>query len=246
MARFVRHTSCHECGSKDNRAVYDDGSEWCFGCHSFSSPKISPLVNISFPDKPHHPLPDDVSTHIGQAGVEWLTKYEVPIETLIARGVRWSNSRQQLFFTFPGTLFWQARNFVKGKPKYFTNGSHEDFLPVYYYQSSPYDSSSTVVLTEDCLSAIKIASLSPIEGFGWDAMPLLGTNLPSSKLLALKRHYSKIIVWLDHDKGKEAMAIATRSTFVGVNSRVVVTELDPKELDEKTIYDLLRESRVPK
>ena len=29
---FVRHTSCDKCGSKDNRAVYADGGEHCFGC----------------------------------------------------------------------------------------------------------------------------------------------------------------------------------------------------------------------
>lgn len=30
MANFVRHDSCPECGSKDNLAVYDDGSYFCF------------------------------------------------------------------------------------------------------------------------------------------------------------------------------------------------------------------------
>ena len=32
MAAFVRHESCDICGSKDNRAVYADGSWHCFGC----------------------------------------------------------------------------------------------------------------------------------------------------------------------------------------------------------------------
>lgn len=32
MAEFVRHEPCEECGSKDNKAVYSDGSTYCFGC----------------------------------------------------------------------------------------------------------------------------------------------------------------------------------------------------------------------
>lgn len=32
MADFKYHTGCDRCGSKDNKAVYSDGSEHCFGC----------------------------------------------------------------------------------------------------------------------------------------------------------------------------------------------------------------------
>jgi hypothetical protein len=32
MAAFVKHTNCEQCGSTDNKAVYDDGSSHCFGC----------------------------------------------------------------------------------------------------------------------------------------------------------------------------------------------------------------------
>ena len=32
MSAFKYHTSCDKCGSKDNKAVYEDGSSHCFGC----------------------------------------------------------------------------------------------------------------------------------------------------------------------------------------------------------------------
>ncbi len=35
---FVMHTSCDKCGSKDNNAVYSDGSMWCFGCETYTPP----------------------------------------------------------------------------------------------------------------------------------------------------------------------------------------------------------------
>ena len=31
-SNYVRKTSCPECGSKDNMAIYDDGHGFCFGC----------------------------------------------------------------------------------------------------------------------------------------------------------------------------------------------------------------------
>ena len=31
-SKYVRKTSCPECGSKDNMAIYDDGHGYCFGC----------------------------------------------------------------------------------------------------------------------------------------------------------------------------------------------------------------------
>ena len=31
-SKYVRKTSCTECGSKDNMAIYDDGHGYCFGC----------------------------------------------------------------------------------------------------------------------------------------------------------------------------------------------------------------------
>ena len=32
---YLYHTSCPECGSKDNRAVYSTGTSYCFGCAKF-------------------------------------------------------------------------------------------------------------------------------------------------------------------------------------------------------------------
>lgn len=32
MARFLRHTSCEKCGSSDAKALYEDGSSYCWSC----------------------------------------------------------------------------------------------------------------------------------------------------------------------------------------------------------------------
>lgn len=38
MANFVKHSSCPECGSSDNLAIYDDGSYYCFSDCGYKSP----------------------------------------------------------------------------------------------------------------------------------------------------------------------------------------------------------------
>ena len=55
----VRHTSCPECGSRDNRAVYPDGHEHCFGCGAHTnSPSEEGSAPISTPTnlKPITPI----------------------------------------------------------------------------------------------------------------------------------------------------------------------------------------------
>ena len=50
-AKFIRHTSCDNCGSSDANAVYDDGTTWCFSCETFGSEDNmeaaqSPIKNV--------------------------------------------------------------------------------------------------------------------------------------------------------------------------------------------------------
>lgn len=37
MAEFVKHVPCSDCGSSDARAVYSDGSDYCWNCHKFKA-----------------------------------------------------------------------------------------------------------------------------------------------------------------------------------------------------------------
>ena len=35
MGKYIRHVACEECGSSDANGVYEDGSTWCFSCHTY-------------------------------------------------------------------------------------------------------------------------------------------------------------------------------------------------------------------
>jgi hypothetical protein len=89
-----------------------------------------------------------------------------------------------------------------------------------------------VVITEDALSSIRIASTI-------DAMPALGTNVPVSKIIALKPFYEFITIWLDSDKWREAREIADNCKWVGLSAQTVYSELDPKCYSDEEIQKLL-------
>jgi hypothetical protein len=231
MARWLSNGPCPSCGSRDNLASYDDGSKWCWGCHYYEHRNRLPIKEEIEEEGKHKKLPDDFTHFFGTDSVNWFSRYGFTPEQLIRRNVGYSTSRNQTIFTFPGTDLWQARNHNPSRVKYITSGNHDDVLPIFSHCSGP-NLDSILVVVEDCLSAIKITdSARGLEGPRIDAMPLLGSHLASSKLNRLKRLYSNLIVWLDHDKGKEAQQIARRATMIGIEARLISTELDPKEYD---------------
>ena len=223
---FLHHEPCPSCGSRDNLARYADGGAFCFGCHY--SERASHYVPKSSKVKEYEKAPE-LSSDFPPDIVEWVLQYGLSLEELIARGVGYGRARHQLVFTFPESACWQARNFASGsKSRYFTQGDINELIPIY---DSGLDDGRLVVV-EDCISAIKCARQI-------DAMPILGSHVSGGKLASLARRYDTIIFWLDSDKYKESMNTAQRASLLGVNSRAVYTELDPKEHDDVAIQERL-------
>jgi hypothetical protein len=181
-------------------------------------------------------LPEDCCTTFGVGAVNYLLKSGVGVQQAIERGLRYSPKSEQLLFPYydeEGSLAClQARNFNQyrsQKAKYHNQGSPADVLPI--YESLCGDRSSflkTLVITEDALSAIRIASQC-------DAMPALGTYVPVQKLIALRPLYEFLIVWLDRDKFREANTIADNYKWLGRSARVIYSELDPKAYTDEQI-----------
>lgn len=229
MARFLKHVACERCGSSDAKGLYDDGSSWCFSCRRGNGADVCSLVAKNDPNEEgtsrNRVLPSDLSNHFGSSALDWLRKSGIDVETLIKNGVKYSASRQQILFTWKQISTWQARNLhPEARVRYFTSGDHGSDLLLYYTPSC--FNAKTCVLTEDCLSAIKVANC----GSSVDAMPLLGTHLPTTKLKALKRIYERIDVFLDEDKYKDAMKLSKKIQLAGLKSSVHFSPLDPKHL----------------
>lgn len=228
---FLQHEACPSCGSRDNLGRYGDGSAWCFGCHYYerADGKTDPRDRGTTKPKDFAQPPDDCGLEFSSECLNWLEKYGITFQELYERQVRWSPQRQQLVFLFDHDI-WQARNFLTGakRSKYFTQGNVNDHLPVYSCIHNRSGSSTPVVLVEDCISAIKVARQC-------DAMPLLGSNISHQKLARLKHFYDTAIFWLDADKYAEAQKLAQRAKLLGLSTKVVFTERDPKEYSDEQI-----------
>ncbi len=259
MAKFLYNGPCSFCGSKDNRAHYDDGSEWCWGCHKYSSATVVPWTKNEEEEKTWT-LPDDLSTNYPECVLAYAKKYEIQIDELLRENYRWSEKYQSLYALYfsggtgsptaanarsfrpnVGAIKTETTRFhsmERGKfPKYRFLGSKADIFPVFrgnpQQREAPNRNQQTLVLTEDALSSLKI-------GRQMDAMPLLGTSLSMDKTKRIAGLYSRCIVWLDRDKFREAWEIATKLKWLGVSTKVVLTDKDPKEYTDSEINSLTR------
>lgn len=258
MGQFVGHESCPSCGSRDNLARYDDGGAFCFGCHYKERATHAPLRSVGVPTEDDQglvrPLPDDIGHDFRSDAVTWLGRYYVDVPTAIRNGLVWSPSREQLIYQLGNC--WQARNFRKGsRSKNFTSGDVNGCLHIYSTREKESmggtgesggrgqgSEAGGLVIVEDPLSAIRIASAGGVEGPWWDSMPLLGSHLAAARLHAVAGLYGggQLMFWLDSDKYKEARGMEQRAKYMGLSARTIYTELDPKEYDNATILEILK------
>jgi len=95
-----------------------------------------------------------------------------------------------------------------------------------------------IILVEDVLSAIKIARVDGLAG-----VPLLGSSLSrehESKLL----NKEKVYIWLDRDKAKNAVRIKNRLRELGLTSKAIITDDDPKVYTANQIKEIVYGRRI--
>jgi hypothetical protein len=196
-------------------------------------------------------LPDDATQNYSVQALAWAAKYEIGVESLLRNQVYYSSARNQLIFAFldgeGNTLAWQARNLsaVSKAKRYYTQGDINDVLPIYHSRNDlghsvcgvPRRLTRHLVLVEDCLSAIKVASLADV---GRDSMPCLGSSVPRAKLARLRPFYDVLDVFLDPDMWPKSLMLAKQAEMLGFKARAIKAECDPKELTHLELKELLK------
>ena len=232
MSNFIKLGPCPYCGSKDNRAEYQNGY-WCFGCSKLEIKEDTKTLRERVYKT--NTLADGKSIYlietikdIPQMAMRWLLKYDITREEILKYGISWDPVRK-LLVLLKNKNYWQARNFGFGNLKYLSQG----MKPLTIYGEG-----DTIVLVEDVLSAIKIARL---RYDGYSASPLLGSSLSKQAEAQLIRRYKKIYIWLDRDKAKNAIRIKNRLRSLGVISKAIITELDPKEYNKEKLKEFLND-----
>lgn len=219
-AKFLYHTSCPKCNSRDNRAIYSDGSSWCFGC-SYWTPSTHRAIEQ---EKNFLPPPTDLTNNLPLAYSTWLKQYDLPNLSMF----QWSPSRNRLISVITPD-FWQERS-LTSIPKIITHGNK----PYKIFPNHPIN--DTCILVEDLISALKISQLT-------NSFCLFGTTLKQEHELKLAKDFSDIIVWLDYDKYKKAIETARQIKNLGIRCWVTQATKDPKYYTYNEIQQYINQSK---
>ena len=211
--------------SADNLAIYSDGHKYCYGCgyHSRGNQQWVSSREISAPVCDTFFMPDDISPDIAFKPMQWLqNECKFTIQDVITNKILWSDMYKWLIFPIEHegvTLGFQARNFNDAKPyKWYTKFKKKDLLKIY----SQTKDIKSLVLVEDIVSAIRVGNITPCAS-------IFGSMISDTLLLKIKKYpISKLVIWLDEDKRKQALTFATRARELGIDTRCISTELDPK------------------
>ena len=241
MSHCVGHEQCPECAklgndrSGDNLAIYADGSQYCFSCGFYRKASGVQSFRKAAPttDRRIH-LPHDVTSDLPTNALEYLDKYALTKHECDLNYILWSDYWKRLIFPYfkdnNELIAWQGRSFDKNsKAKWYSQGDLVDFI---YLRGNT--KSKSVVLTEDIISAIKVARIGSL-----CTSPIFGSHVSTKRLLRLNKFYDTIYIWLDYDKMKYSQQVSNTARTLGINCRSIVTEKDPKEYTTQEINEWL-------
>lgn len=230
---ILSHTEpCPSCRSKgadrkgNNLAMYKDGSGWCFACHYYVPPTLEGRFQ-EYVSKTPPGVPTDLQREVPDHARKWIEQYQLPWNYW-QESCRYAPSEDRLVILGDG---WAAGRYVgkqDGHRKWMSYGTPHAAAELV---GDLGEETLAVVLTEDVISAHKVAFLNPVV-----AIPLHGSSVGSSILAALKHISLPVVLWLDRDmlptvlKKAQALHSAT-----GLPTFWITTQDDPKSCSFTTI-----------
>lgn len=262
MAQFLKNTICPRCRENgndkagDNLASYADGSGYCWSCGYYvHSDKASARLHTNRAKPVPNgnrllELPEDCSLEYPSYVIDWVGKYDLTERDLLNVGAMFSEkgvktkyklASKVLMFPIWGNegelISWQCRTFGKELdiPKWISKGNLQETMLIFFDGMVDIRSRTCqpneLVLVEDILSAIKVSLI------GKRAMPLFGTNI-RGRLHQLKL-LDKVIIFLDNDMHQHSIKEAKNLDFYGINTRVILSDKDPKEYTFQELKGIL-------
>ena len=80
MGKWQKHVACEECGSSDANTLYEDGSYWCYSCHTYT-PKDKKGDNNSMPTS----IANSVRGQFEQTSLKYVT--DLKTSAITDRGI---------------------------------------------------------------------------------------------------------------------------------------------------------------
>lgn len=241
----VDHIQCPKCRetghdrSRNNLAVYSDGSKYCFRCGYLETASgIQRLqTGNNYSDKPVGKtitLPSDADGVLGVRGRRFLQQYALTERDVQVNMIMWSDYYQRLIFPYfdsTGLIGWQGRYLgdQQDKAKWFSQG---DLKNITHVVGNPH--SKVCVVVEDIISAIKVSHNPQV-----CVVPLFGSHISMSKALRLKKICDRLLVWLDKDVQTKAVKYAHTAQNIGLPAHNIITDKDPKSYSDQEISEIL-------
>lgn len=168
----------------------------------------------------------------------WLHKAGLGVEEIMRLGFLYNERMDRVIMPVlrgDEVVFWQARGFAKGVPKYLSPSVDRRKVVPQYGKPDGW-----VVLTEDIISATKV-------GLVAHAWSLMGTQLGDYALLEILRQQLSVIIALDPDPAGRAGAVDVyqRLTAYGIPCISVTSLLtvDPKLMTRDQLTTLIAEAK---
>ena len=218
---------CPKCGSRDNLGEYDD-HYYCFGCKYYKIKDDIQSIRARICNKNKLEQETEMLGNFGeipQKAMKWLLSYGISQEDINEFGIKW-DVKNQLLVLLDTIKYWQGRSFDKHKPKYMSSGVKPFTI---------YGKGDTLVLVEDIVSAMRICRTRE-----FCSAPLLGSSMSYDFENEIVNRFKTVLVWLDRDKAINALRIKRKLQQRGVDSRVIVTDNDPKEYSKGEILEWLK------
>lgn len=247
MGNFIKHTECPQCRQEgkdkhgNNLAIYDDGSSYCFSCGYYSPGSVitshkNSTNRLNNPTRKTYLLPDDCTNSLPTEAETWLKNYSLTDIDIIKNNILWSEYYNRIIFPFfdenKNLIAYQGRYLgTENKPKWYSQGKLHELLHILGPKNT-----LECVLVEDIISAIRVSNNSIA------SMPIFGSHISLDILKRLKLIgiYS-IYIWLDKDKQIEAIKFSKLATSIGLKSRTIITDKDPKAYSNEEIREILTE-----
>jgi len=242
-SHLLYKTRCPACAAQgkdksgDNLGVYSDGHTYCYSCSASSNASIQGKLNKTTKEIKIIPdLPNDIDLWLAPEAMDWLHQYFPDVRDFPL--CYWSEGERKLIFPImdasrKNLLAWQYRyfGFNEKHPKWVGYGINENLIHI--ISPAAVSPLGSVVLVEDLISATKVGSITP-------TLCLFGSNISLKRLATLKTlGYTEIVIWLDWDKKEYAIEAAQHAQSIGLQARVIHTQLDPKEYNLGEIKELL-------
>jgi len=177
----------------------------------------------------------------GSGAYVWLRRYGITDEEIKSNNIGYSELYGRVILPMFGkkgidfVVMRRVNSMDNDSPKYLTFSNVEH--PLYITQSATALGAltDTVVLTEDILSAIKVARYVP-------SIALLGTSINERTLEYVSR-YNNVIIFMDDDNQQvrnSQLRIKNRlEPFVDSSTIIHSGGIDPKEMSDKKLKEIL-------